>query len=146
MSMRPLCFTVLVLAALPCLAQSQTRTGTLIDFHMTATASMQGMPAMPARSIERKVCMAPGKFDPQALLHQGNDCTVSHYQVQGDTTTFHVACTTPQAVTSDGKFQRRADGGFDGTMHSAMNAGGRAVTVETTYQGTPGGQCTVAAK
>lgn len=144
MAARYLLLAVLALAAIPCLAQ--TLAGTVIDFKVTATATMQGTAAMPARTMERKVCMAPGKFDPQALLHQGGDCRVSDYQVKGDTTTFHVACTAPQAVASDGEFHRRADGGFDGSMHSTMTAGGREVSMETTYQGTPGGACTPAAK
>lgn len=134
------CAAVLMLAGAPCLAQTQD--GKLIDFHMTAVAQMQGM-SMPARSIERKVCMVPGKFDPQALLHEGSDCRISNYRENGATTTFHVACTRPQVVTSDGEFHRRADGGFDGTMHTAMTAAGRAITVQTTYQGTPGAACTV---
>lgn len=128
----------LALMAAPALAQAND--GKLIDFSMTATVQMQGM-AMPPQTMSRKICTAPGKFDPQALLHHGSDCKVSDYRDDGSTITFHVACAQPQAVASDGVFHRQADGGIDGSMRTTTTAAGRPVTVETTYQGKPAGSC-----
>lgn len=142
----PACsFAVLALALSGTALAAPAQSGTKVDLRITTTLSMQGT-AMAPRTANRTVCAAPGKLDPSVFAHEGGDCKVSDYREQGDTTTFHLACTTPEVVTSDGVFHRHPNGGFDGTMHTAMTAAGHAMTVETAYQGTPAGSCTPAAK
>ncbi|GAB3786149.1 DUF3617 domain-containing protein [Dyella agri] len=129
---------VLVAVCATCFAQKMD--GKLIEVSQTVTIQMQSM-AVPPQTMSRKICTAPDKFDPQALLQEGSDCSISDYRENGSTITFHVACTSPHLVAAEGVLHRHADGGIDGSMHAAMTAVGRPVAVETTYQGRPVGSC-----
>ncbi len=116
--------------------------GRLMSFTMTTTMQMQGM-SMPPHSTTRNICTAPGAFDPRQLVGRGMGagCKLSDYRKAGSTITYHVACTQPQPLSSDGSFQQLGDGGFKGEMHTTTTAGGRAITVLTTYEGRQVGTC-----
>ncbi|WP_017460688.1 DUF3617 domain-containing protein [Dyella ginsengisoli] len=140
-SRRVLCAcAVLVLSVPSCvLAASQ---GRLMKLTTTTTLHMQGM-AMPPRVMSREVCTAPAGFDPRQLVstRNGSDCKVSDYRQRGHTITFHVACTRPQKVSSDGTFHQLADSGFDGEMRTTTAVAGHDATLDTRYVGQHVGDC-----
>lgn len=71
----------------------------------------------------------------------GSDCKVSNYQQVGSTITYHVACTRPEEIRSDGTFHQLGADAFTGEMHTTTTAAGRAITVLTTYAGRQVGSC-----
>jgi len=135
------CAAAALTLALPSHALAATQ-GRLMKLTVTTTLHMQGM-SMPPRTVSREVCTAPGKFDPRQLANaqKGSDCAVSDYRQRGSTITFHVACTRPEHVDSDGTFHQLADGGFNGKMHTTASVAGHATTIDTAYVGRHVGSC-----
>lgn len=117
--------------------------GHLMDVTIHVKESMAGMAPIPSRTLQKKICTQPGKFDPQALVaaQSKSDCKITNHRRDGKTVTFDEVCTAPMAVTSHGVFHLTDSQGFTGTMHTAFNAAGRAVTVDTDYTGKQGGNC-----
>lgn len=120
--------------------------GHLVELTMQVQEHMQGMPALPAHTVTRQICLPEGSFDQHALaqLQSGPSCQVTHYDRQGDTVTFDAVCTAPQAVTSHGVFHLTGGTDFTGTVQTAMDMAGHAVTVDTAYTGKGAGSCTPA--
>lgn len=120
--------------------------GNLVELTMRVTEHMAGMPAIPPHTVQRKLCMQAGGFDPEALQdaqqRASQMCTITHYVKQGDTVTFDQMCkVNGEAVASHGVFHLGTDFNFTGTTHTAMNAAGRAITVDGNYVGKHIGSC-----
>ena len=135
------CIAVAAAVALSLHAQTAGN-GRLMKLTVTTTMQMQGM-SIPAHNTMHEVCVAPGPFDPRRLANadKGSDCAISNYRQNGKTITYHVACTRPQPVSSDGTFHQRGGGDFDGDMHTTMSVAGHEATVDTHYVGTQVGAC-----
>ena len=131
-----------VLLALPVVAAPAS--GNLIDLTVRVQEQMAGMATIPPRTLNKKICVQAGAFDPEAFVRaqSKSDCKITHYKKDGQTVTFDEVCTVPAAVTSQGVFHLTGDAGFTGTMHTAFSAGGHAVTVDSAYTGKPAGTCT----
>lgn len=118
--------------------------GSLMEVTTTVKQSMAGMPAMPSRTLTRKVCSAPGSFDPHALnkMDPHSQCKIANFRKQGDTVTFDQVCTAPMAMTMHGTFRTTGGANFTGSMHATFDAGGgQPMTVDTEYAGKQVGTC-----
>ena len=118
--------------------------GSLMEVTTTVKQSMSGMPAMPSRTMTRRVCSAPGSFDPHALnkMNPDSQCRITNFKKQGDTVTFDQVCTAPMAMTMHGTFRTTGGANFTGSMHASFDAGGgHPVTVDTEYTGKQVGTC-----
>lgn len=118
--------------------------GRLMELTMQVQEHMQGMSALPAHTMTRQICLAEGVFDQRALaqLQAGSSCQVTRYDKQGDVVSFDAVCTAPQKVTSHGEFRLTGGADFTGTVQTAMDVAGHAVTVDTAYTGKAIGTCT----
>ncbi|MGH8114725.1 MAG: DUF3617 domain-containing protein [Rhodanobacteraceae bacterium] len=127
------------LVAMPAVAAN----GNLMQLTIKVVENMAGMAQMPAQTITRKICMAAGRFDPQAMLRaqSGSDCKISNYKMNGKVITFDEGCTRPAAVTAHGEFHLGNGPNFTGTMHTEMNAAGHAISVDSSYVGERIGAC-----
>jgi hypothetical protein len=114
----------------------------LMQVTMRMTEHMSGMPAMPPRSIQTKVCTRAGQFDASALNRTKGQCKTTHYEKKGNVITFDQMCAGPQSITNHGVFHVGPGADFIGSMHTALNAAGHAVTVDTEYTGKRVGGCT----
>lgn len=133
-----------IVAAVAVPAWAASSSGNLIDLTVHVQQTMAGMGALPARTLEKKICMHPGDFDPQAFARaeSQSDCKLQHYAQHGKVVTFDMACTGKQPVTSHGEFHLTGGANFTGTMHTAFSAAGHAITVDTAYTGKQVGTCT----
>jgi Protein of unknown function (DUF3617) len=125
-------------------AWSADADGNLMALTIHIKQTMTGMAAMPARTLTTKVCTRPGHFDPHALHDNPGKarCKVTNYRMQGNVITFDEVCTAPMAITSHGVFHVTGGADFTGTTHTAFNAAGHAVQVDTDYVGKKVGSCT----
>jgi hypothetical protein len=90
------------------------------------------MPNSPVQLPEMKTtqCVTPEQVkDPASALPQATggrggqtDCKVSNYKVSGNTATWQMSCTKPQAITSEGQMTFTADT-YDGTIKTDMAQG-----------------------
>lgn len=135
------CLGMAAWLALPALATPAS--GQQVDLTVHVKESMAGMASIPARTLNRKLCLQAGQFDPQAFVRAQSmsDCKITNYKKDGKTITFDEVCSAPQAVTSHGQFELTGGAGFTGTMTTAFSAGGHAVTVASEYTGKPDGTC-----
>jgi hypothetical protein len=118
--------------------------GSLMEVTTTMKQSMPGMPAMPSHTLTRKVCSAPGSFDPHALnkMNPHSQCEIANFKKQGDTVTFDQVCTAPMAMTMHGTFRTTGGANFTGSMHASFDAGGgHPMTMDTEYTGKQIGTC-----
>lgn len=111
-----------------------------VTMHMQET--MSGMPAMPPHTVQTKVCTKAGQFDASALNRAKAQCKMTHYEKKGNVITFDQVCAGPQSITNHGVFHLGPGADFTGNMHTALNAAGHAVTVDTDYTGKRVGGCT----
>jgi hypothetical protein len=94
------------------------------------TMQMQ-MPNLPAQmpAMKSTQCITPEQLkDPANAVPRGpqsgrtDDCKVSDYKVSGNTVTWKMACTTPQAMTSTGEMVVTGDT-YTGTMNMTTPQG-----------------------
>ncbi|MGH8228652.1 MAG: DUF3617 domain-containing protein [Steroidobacteraceae bacterium] len=133
---------IAALAAAPLRAAPEK--GLLMDLTVHTKEQMSGVPAIPPRTLHKKICTRPGEFDPRAFVRAESQasCKIEHYKKSGKLVTFDVTCSGPQPVTSHGEFHLTADSGFTGTMHTSLSAAGHAVTVDSQFTGQRAGTCT----
>jgi hypothetical protein len=114
-------FTVIAVFAVTALtiAQSPVRPG---RWEVTMQMQMAGTPVqMP--EMKTTQCVTPDQVkDPTSTLPSGpqgrggkNDCKVQDYKVSGNTATWKMVCTSPQAMTSTGEMTF-TDDSYTGTM------------------------------
>ncbi|WP_172419034.1 DUF3617 domain-containing protein [Candidatus Nitrosoglobus terrae] len=117
--------------------------GNLMDLTIHIKQTIAGASALPARTLQKKICMQPGNFDPQAFAkaESRNSCKIEHYQKEGKVVTFDIACTKPEAATSRGVFHLTGGADFTGTTHTTFNTTGRAITIDIDYTGKQVGIC-----
>lgn len=104
------------------------------------------MANMPVKMPEMKTtqCITPEQAkDPASSLPRGpqdgrggakNDCKVSDYKVSGNTVTWQMACTTPQAINSTGEMTF-TDNSYTGTMKMTSPQGPMTMKVNGTRLG-----------
>jgi hypothetical protein len=101
------------------IAQSPIRPG---QWEVTMQMQMAGAPVqMP--EMKTTQCITPDQVkDPASTLPSGpqgrggkNDCKVQDYKVSGNTATWKMVCTSPQAMTSTGEMTF-TDDSYTGTM------------------------------
>lgn len=133
---------VAALAAAPLRAAPER--GLLMDLTVHTKEQMSGMPAMPPRTLHKKICTRPGEFDPRAFVQAESQttCKIKNYKKSGKLVTFDVTCSGPEPVTSHGEFHLTAGSGFTGSMHTSLSAVGHAVTVDSEFTGKRAGTCT----
>ena len=118
---------VVLAGAAAAIAQSPVRPG---RWEVTMQMQMAGSPIqMPEMKTTR--CVTPEEAkDPTRSLPSGpegrggqkSDCKVSDYKVSGNTATWKMACTTPQAMTGTGEMTF-ADDSYTGTLKTEMAQG-----------------------
>ena len=114
------------IAVIAVIAQSPVRPG---QWETSMQMEMAGSPIqMPAMRNTRCVTPEDAK-DPTRSLPSGpegrggkSDCKVSDYKVSGNTATWKMACTTPQAMTGTGEMTF-ADDSYTGTLKTDMAQG-----------------------
>lgn len=118
--------------------------GQLMEVTVRVQQQMEGMPTLPAHTMSRKICTKDGSFDRHTLeqLQSRTECSITHYEKQGNVVTFDATCTGPVSVTSHGEFHLTGGSDFTGTMRTSMQAAGHAMTVDTAYTGKKIGSCT----
>ena len=146
--MKTSCFGTIVVGALISMVAAPLWAaggdGSLMQVTTTIKQSMSGMPAMPSRTLTRKVCTQPGSFDPHTLnkLNSHNRCKITNFKKQGDTVAFDQVCSAPMAMTMHGTFRMTGGSNFTGSMHTSFDAGGgHPMTVDTEYAGKQIGTC-----
>ncbi|HEX7325893.1 MAG TPA: DUF3617 family protein [Rhodanobacteraceae bacterium] len=135
-----------VFAARPAIA-AQPATGHRVELTVRVHEHMAGVPAIPVHTVQRKICMQAGGFDPEALRsakqRASKLCRITHYVKDGDTVTFDQMCKADgESIASHGVFHLGTGFNFTGTTHTAMNAAGHAITVDANYAGKSIGTCT----
>lgn len=110
---------------------------------MTTSVRMQmaGMPAMPPMTHTMDVCSSARLPDPQRLMQQRKDCTVSDVQRSGDSMSYHMACTGAMPMSGDGKFRMTASGDVHGSFHMVGSRQGRSIVMDSQIDGQRIGAC-----
>ena len=122
-----------IVAVTAAIAQTPVRPGL---WETTVQMQMAGSPIqMPAMKSTR--CVTPEQSkDPATSLPTGphgrarrkSDCKMSDYKVSGNTATWKMVCTTPQAMTSTGEMTF-TDDTYDGTMKSDTPQGAMTMKI-----------------
>jgi hypothetical protein len=91
-------------------------------WEITMQMEMANVPMkMPPMTVSECITAEQLKKDPTSGLPSGapkgspNDCKVSDYKQSGDTVSWKMACTNPQAMTGDGELTFKADA-YTGTV------------------------------
>jgi hypothetical protein len=114
-------------------AQTPVRPG---RWETTMQMSMAGSPIeMPEMKSSRCVTAEDAKDPTRALPsgpegrgNQKSDCKVSDYKVSGNTATWKMVCTSPQAMTSTGEMTF-SDDAYTGTMKADMAQGAMTMKI-----------------
>lgn len=134
MKVTPVALVALLAFPAAAVAQSPIRPG------RWEVAMQMQMPNMPIQMPEMKTtqCITPEQAkDPSKSLPSGpqngrgaakNDCKVSDYKVSGNTVTWSMACTQPEALTSTGEMSF-SDDSYDGTVKMNMQQGAMTMKV-----------------
>ena len=133
-----------MLAAAAVIAQSGMRPG---QWEITSQMQMPNMPAgfqMPSSKMTQCITGEQAKDPVSAVPRQGrgrggkDDCKFSDYKTTGNTTTFTMACTSPDKMTGTGEMTFAGDDSYTSTMKMVMAQG--EMTMKTT--GKRIGDCT----
>lgn len=125
--MRIAIFTLL----LPCIAATAIGAQTPMRPGRWEVVMQMQMPSMPVQMPEMKTtqCITPEQLekDPTSGLPRGvqknpNACTMSDYKVSGNTVSWKMSCSGPQAVSGSGELTFDGDS-YTGTMQMAMPQG-----------------------
>ena len=112
-------------------ALAQSGTGNL--YRVTTKMEMVGMPIqLPTQSVE--VCGPKDQASEKMIPHDEN-CTVSHFQVTGNKSTYTMTCRGENAMTAKGEFERLGPDAYRGKMHMVANSGGEAMEMNATFEG-----------
>lgn len=104
----------------------------------TTTMKMPDMPAgMPGmgggRTTKVRVCMTPETYEKDlARQQQQRECTISNQSTTANSYSFDISCPRNNA-TGHFKMTWEGDAGH-GTMHMDMNAGGHAMSMDSTME------------
>ena len=125
--------TVLAFGAVGLIAQGGMRPG---RWETTMQMEMAGSPVqMPPMKQTR--CVTPAEAKDPSLLQSGppggrggkNDCKVSDQKMSGNTISWKIACTSPDAMTGTGEMTF-ADDSYTGTMKMNMAQGAMSMKME----------------
>ncbi|HEX5693623.1 MAG TPA: DUF3617 family protein, partial [Arenimonas sp.] len=99
---------------------AQSGTGNL--YRVTTKMEMVGMPMqLPTQTVE--VCGPKDQVSEKMIPHDEN-CTVSHFQVTGNKSSYAMTCTGDSAMTAKGEFERLGPDAYRGKMHMVAGSGG----------------------
>lgn len=135
-------FGFAALAALP--VRAGTDNGQWLDLTVHVRQTVSGMAPLVPRTLNKKICVGAGAFDPRAFAKAESraECSIQHYAKHGNSVQFDVVCGGAEPTTSHGEFKLTGGPGFTGSMRTRFSAGGHAITVDTDYTGEPaGGTC-----
>ena len=125
--------TLLAFGAVGLIAQGGMRPG---RWETTMQMEMAGSPVqMPPMKQTR--CVTPAEAKDPSLLQSGppggrggkNDCKVSDQKMSGNTMSWKIACTSPDAMTGTGEMTF-ADDSYTGTMMMNMAQGAMSMKME----------------
>ena len=125
--------TLLAFGAVSLIAQGGMRPG---RWETTVQMEMAGSPVqMPPMKQTR--CVTPAEAKDPSLLQSGppggrggkNDCKVSDQKMSGNTMSWKIACTSPDAMTGTGEMTF-ADDSYTGTMKMNMAQGAMSMKME----------------
>jgi len=125
--------TLLAFGAVGLIAQGGMRPG---RWETTVQMEMAGSPVqMPPMKQTR--CVTPAEAKDPSLLQSGppggrggkNDCKVSDQKMSGNTMSWKIACTSPDAMTGTGEMTF-ADDSYTGTMKMNMAQGAMSMKME----------------
>ena len=125
--------TLLGVSAVALIAQGGMRPG---RWETTMQMEMAGSPVqMPPMKQTR--CVTPAEAKDPSLLQSGppggrggkNDCKVSDQKMSGNTISWKIACTSPDAMTGTGEMTF-ADDSYTGTMKMNMAQGAMSMKME----------------
>lgn len=122
----------------PTLAHAEP--GNLIKMTVSVKMQLPGI-NVPARSHTMQSCASTKKPDARKMVQKAKGCTTSGYKEVGDTVSFRMECTEPMAMKGDTTFTMAADGGVRGTTHMTSAIEGKAMVIDTTYEGQRIGAC-----
>jgi len=107
--------------------------------HMTISGKIQisNPPmSMAIPTISKDVC-SPKVVDVREIVtdtSRNKDCSYTNYKQDGNTVSFHYACTGDKQLEGEGSFTIQA-GGISGTIHANSNMHGQAAVMDLTYAG-----------
>ncbi|HET6804996.1 MAG TPA: DUF3617 family protein [Frateuria sp.] len=114
--------------------------GNLMKVTTTTRMQMPGM-SMPPMSHATTVCTSTRKPDPRRMMQGQKDCKVTDFRREGDVVTYRMACTGAVTMAGEGRFEMLSGGAMRGSLHVTGNSGGRAMTMDTTFEGQRVGSC-----
>lgn len=117
--------------------------GRLMDVTTQVVVHMAGMPAMPPRTLHKKVCTPPAGFDPRPIIRAQSKgkCNITNYRRQGGDVSFDTVCAMPAGTMTGHSDFHSTGSGVTGTTHSKVSVSGREMTMESTYTGKQVGTC-----
>jgi hypothetical protein len=108
------------------------------DWEVTMEVEVEGLPAMPAKTMTQ--CVSKEDVaDPQKPLlgRASNNCTVSDHKVEGNKVSWSMKCEAPEAMTGSGEILY-GDDAYTGSMKIVRE--GRTIIMK--YAGKRLGDCT----
>ena len=112
-------------------------------WEITSKMEMPGMPMnMPPQTMQR--CVTQKDFsDPQSMAPadpSGNKCQTSDYKMQGNTATWKIVCTGPNAMTGTGSATYTGNA-YSGVNKMAMKHGNETMNMTINHSGKYLGPC-----
>lgn len=102
-------------------------------YSVTSKVEIVGLPfQMPAQTAE--VC-GPKDTTSERMVPHDENCRVEDFRVVGDTASFRMVCTGPNAMTATGEFQRLANDGYRGRMQAKIDMNGQSMDMTMTFEG-----------
>lgn len=94
---------------------------------------------MPAQAMNHQVCMQKGETQPEKMS-QDKNCKVTDQRKVGNTFTWKIVCTGPDAMTGEGRMTRSGNA-MDGRMRMQGKSGGEPMDMTIVYTGKLAGGC-----
>jgi len=123
---------ILGLLATPALADEQ--------WEVTTSVEMTGMPFQ-VPPTTTKICVPPGEQSKQKMVPADKNCKVSNFKSTGNTSSFHIECTGPQAMSGDGQITYSGNS-YKGSLKAYTKMDGQRMDMNLAYAGRKTGPCT----
>jgi len=118
-------------------ASAQPEEGSL--YEVTMQMELVGLPVqMPEQTTQ--VC-GPKEHLGRKMVPHDENCSITRFEVEGNTTRYTLVCTGPSEMTAEGEFEQLASGGYRGEMNMVGSANGQSMEMNMQFEGKRIGTC-----
>lgn len=118
-------------------ALAQTQEGNL--YRVTTKVELVGLPMqLPDQTTE--VC-GPKDHSSQKMVPHDDNCSITRFEVDGNTSRYTLVCTGDTELTAKGEFEQLGSDAYRGQMHMVGSSQGQSMEMNMRFEGKRIGAC-----